>query len=202
MSTIPPSTEPEYKTEWDRPSLIEDPRLRKGLTFAAIVYLLWSMGSLDINWERVAEGLPRAGNIFSRMFPPDFDRWELLSKGIIESLEMAFAATFIGVIIAIPLGLCAAKNLVPRPVYLTARTIIVLTRTLHEVIIAIFFVKIFGFGPLAGIWAVAFRSVGFVGKLIAEAIEEIDEGQVEAIEAAGASNFMPRSINLHGPKCR
>ncbi|MCK4940438.1 MAG: ABC transporter permease subunit, partial [Rhodospirillaceae bacterium] len=84
-------------------------------------------------------------------------------------------------------GLCAARNLVPRPVYLVARSIIVLTRTLHEVIIAIFFVKIFGFGPLAGVLTLIVASVSFVAKMLAEDIENMSPGQIEAIKSTGAS---------------
>lgn len=176
-------------TVWRRPSLIENPWLRYGLTLLALGYLVWSVGSLDIDWERVNKGLPRAANIFERMFPPDFGRWDLLVRGMVESLEMAFAATLAGMILAIPLGLCAASNLVPKPVYLVARGIIVLTRTFHEVIIAIFFVKIFGFGPLAGVLTLLVASVSFISKMLAEDIENMRPGQVEAIKATGAGFF-------------
>ncbi|MBT3204414.1 MAG: phosphonate ABC transporter, permease protein PhnE [Gammaproteobacteria bacterium] len=178
-----------HPTVWHRPSLIENPWLRYGLTALALAYLFLSIGSLEIDWERVSKGLPRAASIFERMFPPDFSRWDLLVRGMVESLEMAFAATFIGMFLAIPLGLCAASNLVPRPVYLVARSIIVLTRTFHEVIIAIFFVKIFGFGPLAGVLTLVVASVSFIAKMLAEDIENMGPGQVEAIKATGASFF-------------
>ncbi|MCK4710499.1 MAG: phosphonate ABC transporter, permease protein PhnE, partial [Gammaproteobacteria bacterium] len=163
-----------YPGVWRRPSMIENPWIRHGFTFLALAYLFWSIGSLEIDWERVSKGLPRAANIFERMFPPDFSRWDLLVRGMIESLEMAFAATIIGMFLAIPLGLCAASNLVPRPVYLVARSIIVLTRTFHEVIIAIFFVKIFGFGPLAGVLTLVVASVSFIAKMLAEDIENMN----------------------------
>lgn len=176
-----------YASVWRRPSLIENPWLRHGLTAGVIAYLVWSLGSLEVDWERVSAGLPRAGSIFSRMFPPDFGRWTLLTRGVLESLEMAFAATFIGMIVAVPIGLCAAKNLVPRPVYLVARGIIVVTRTFHEVIVAIFFVKIFGFGPLAGVLTLIVASISFIGKMLAEDIENMSPGQVEAIKATGAN---------------
>ncbi len=167
--------------------MIEATWLRHTITVLGLLYLVWSINSLEVNWERVSDGLPRAANIFSRMFPPDFSRWELLTRGIIESLEMAFAATFAGMVLSIPLGLCAAGNLVPKPVYLIARSIIVLLRTFHEVIVAIIFVKIFGFGPLAGVLTLTVASVGFISKLIAEDIENMSPGQVEAIKATGAN---------------
>ena len=172
---------------WNRPPLIKSAWIRHGVTVLALLYLVWSIGSLEINWERVSDGLPRASNIFTRMFPPDFGRWDLLTRGIIESLEMAFAATFAGMVLAVPLGLCAARNLVPKPVYLIARSIIVLLRTFHEVIVAIIFVKIFGFGPLAGVLTLIVASVSFISKLLAEDIENMSPGQVEAIRATGAN---------------
>jgi phosphonate transport system permease protein len=69
------------------------------------------------------------------------------------------------------------------------RFILVASRSVNTVVWGLLFVAIFGPGPLAGIWAIAFRSIGFMGKLVAEAIEEIDEGTVEAIEATGASRL-------------
>jgi len=85
------------------------------------------------------------------------------------------------------LGLCAASNLAPRPVYLVARAILALTRTFHEVIVAIFFVKIFGFGPLAGVLTLIVASLSFIGKMLAEDIENMNMGSVEAVRATGAS---------------
>ncbi len=146
----PPETIAATPT-WQRIRMIQTPAVRYGLTIGVVIYLFWSTGSLGINWPRIATGIPRATNMLVRMIPPDFSRWELLTKGVIESVQMALAASFFGMILAIPLGICGAGNLVPKPVYLIARALIVLSRTFHEIIIAIFFVKIFGFGPLAGV---------------------------------------------------
>jgi len=176
-----------HPTTWNRPSLIESPVVRYGLWAAAGIYIVWSLGTLEIDWPRVTKGLPRAADMIARMFPPDFSRWDLLVRGVVESIEMAIAATFIGMILAIPLGLCAARNLAPTPVYLAARSIVVLTRTFHEVVIAIFFVKIVGFGPLAGLLTLIVASVSFISKMIAEDIENMSMGQVEAVRATGAS---------------
>ena len=172
---------------WRPPKFIQNPAYRYGLNFAILAYVLWSLGTLEVDWGRVAQGFPRAGDILVRMFPPDFSRWELLTRGVLESVQMAFAASFFGMLLAIPLGLCAAINLVPKPVYLVARAILSLTRTFHEVIVAIFFVKIFGFGPLAGVLTLIVASLSFIGKMLAEDIENMNMGQVEAVRATGAS---------------
>ncbi len=172
---------------WRPPSFIANPLLRYGLVVAVLAYLVWSIGSLDINWARVSNGAERAGNMLARMVPPDFSRWELLARGVLESVQMALAASFIGMILAIPLGICAANNLVPNWLYLCARAVLAVTRTFHEVIIAIFFVKIFGFGPLAGVLTLVVASLSFIGKMLAEDIENMPPGQLEAIRATGAS---------------
>lgn len=174
-------------TTWKPPRLIAHPYYRHGFTILVIAYLIWSVGSLDIDWTRASHGLPRAADMFARMVPPDFSRWQLLVKGMIESVQMALAASLFGMMLAIPLGLCAARNLAPLPVYLVGRALLAITRTFHEVIIAIFFVKIFGFGPLAGVLTLVVASMSFIGKMLAEDIENLPPGQMEAVRATGAS---------------
>jgi phosphonate transport system permease protein len=173
--------------QWHRIRMIENPLIRNGLTALAAVYIFWSFRYLDIDWLRVADGLPRAINIITRMLPPDFSRWELLIKGVLESVQMALAASFLGMILAVPLGISAAVNLVPKPIYLVARAVIILSRTFHEIIVAILFVKIFGFGPLAGVLTLLVSSTSFISKMLAEDIENMTPGQIEAIRATGAS---------------
>lgn len=186
MNTSPSNPTPT-PPRWNRIRMIENPALRYGLLMLGVAYIFWSIGVLDINWHRISTGIPRAGNMFARMVPPDFSRWSLLVKGVVESVQMALAASFFGMILAIPLGLCGAVNLVPKPVYLVARTLIILSRTFHEIIIAIFFVKIFGFGPLAGVLTLIVASTSFISKMIAEDVENMPPGHLEAIRATGAS---------------
>ena len=175
------------KLKWHRVRIIENPLFRYGLIGLALVYLIWSASTLDINWTRIGNGLPRAMNMFARMVPPDYSRWSLLLRGLLESIQMALAASFFGMLLAIPLGLCGASNLVPKPIYLVARTIIILSRTFHEIIVAILFVKIFGFGPLAGVLTLIVASTSFISKMLAEDIENMPPGHLEAIHATGAS---------------
>lgn len=187
MRVASPSTQPGDAPRWHRIRTIENPWARNGLTLLAVVYLVWSMATLEINWIRVGEGFPRAANMILRMLPPDFSRWSLLFKGTLESVQMAVAASFVGMILAVPVGICGASNLVPKPVYLAARAFIILSRTFHEIIVAIFFVKIFGFGPLAGVLTLIVASTSFISKMLAEDIENMPPGQLEAIRATGAS---------------
>ncbi len=174
--------------QWSPPNLIKNPWLRWGLLIAGIVYLILAVLSVDVNPARIARGMERGGQILAGFVQPDFlSRRDNIISGLIESLVMTVVATAIGVVISIPIGIGGARNLVPLPVYLVCRLLIALSRTFQEVIIAILFVVMLGFGPLAGVMTLVFGSVGFVSKLLSENIEEIDAAQVEAIRATGAS---------------
>src|SRR3954469_7271454 len=154
---------------------------------AFAVYLLYAASQLELTPARFVAGLEHGANFITRLFPPDFHRWELLLKGMVESLQIAVLASAAGVLIAAPLSLLAARNLMPAWATWPARAVMVLCRTFHPVIVAILFVKAVGFGALAGILALTVASIGFIGKLFTEAIEEISLKQVEAIRATGAS---------------
>jgi phosphonate transport system permease protein len=150
------------------------------------VYLLYAGSHLEFTPARFAAGLEHGAKFVSRLFPPDFSRWQLLLKGMVESLQIAVLASALGVLISAPLALLAARNLMPAWVSWPARSVMVLCRSFHPVIVAILFVKAVGFGALAGILALTIASVGFLGKLLTEAIEEISLKQVEAVRATGA----------------
>ena len=192
---------------WVRPAFIQNPWLRWGLLLLSVGYLMWAVSTLSISWDRVAQGLPRAADIFSRAWPPDFSRRNLIVNGFVESIQIAIFATALGILISVPAALLAARNLVPRAVYLVGRGLIIVARSFHPVIVAILFVKAVGFGPIAGILTLIVYSIGFVGKLMAEAIEEIDPGQVEAVRATGGGflkvlayavfpQVLPRQVGL------
>jgi phosphonate transport system permease protein len=154
---------------------------------AVLAFLVWNGVSLEINPDRIARGLARAGTVVARAFPPDFSRGGLLFSGILESIEIATLSTLFGVLFGIPVAVLAARTVVPVPVYASGRGTITLARTFHELIVAIVFVKAVGFGPLAGILTLTVNSIGFFSKLLAEQIETIDRGQIEAVRATGAS---------------
>jgi phosphonate transport system permease protein len=154
---------------------------------ALAAYVVYACAQMDVSWERVATGLHNTAHFLGRMFPPNFARWELLVKGLQESLEIAVLASALGIALSLPIGLCAARNLMPAWATWPARALIVAARSFHPVIVAILFVKAVGFGALAGILALTVASIGFIGKLFAEAIEEISSKQVEAVRATGAS---------------
>lgn len=193
---------------WSRPPFIKSPRLRWGLTLGFAIYLALAFGTMEVNWTRVIEGLPRGQAFIASFFPPDFtSRWDEILEGLYESIWMTVTSTVVGILISIPVGLGAARNLAPKPVYYFCRGILAVSRSFQEVILAIFFVKLFGFGPFAGFVTLSFATIGFYGKLLAEDIEDMDASQAEAIKATGSSWFqwlnyavqpqvMPRMIGL------
>ena len=195
--------------QWKRPPvLIKNDRLRWTLYVLAVVYLVLAVSSVEVNWQRVYEGLERGWRFVQGFLSPDFTtRWKDISQGLIESLTMTMTSTVVGVLISIPIGIGAARNLAPKIIYYPCRAIIAVSRSLQEIIIAILFVAMFGFGPFAGFLTLTFATIGFLAKLLAEDIEEIDESQAEAIRATGASwwqlvnygvqpQVMPRLVGL------
>ena len=155
---------------------------------ALIVYCFYAASILDVTWDRFVTGIDNGLRFLGRMVPPDTEasKMKLLAKGLWESIEIAVISSALGIVLSLPIGLLAARNLMPPWVTWPMRLFIALCRSFHQVIIAIVFVKAVGFGALAGILALTVASIGFTGKLFAEAIEEISLKQVEAIRATGA----------------
>ena len=193
---------------WKKKPTIESARMRWFLGVGAAIYLATAIGSLEVNWSRVYEGLDRGGAFILAFTSPDFgSRWSDIRTGLAESLVMTVTSTAIGILLSVPIGLGAARNIAPPPVYIFCRGIIALSRALQEIIVAILFVAIFGFGPFAGVVTLSFATIGFLAKLLAEDIEDSSKAQIEAVRASGAKwtqlmnygvqpQVMPRLIGL------
>ena len=194
---------------WRRPPILIQSRTWRWIIYGGFcVYLVFALASIEVNWARIYEGLERGQRFVEGFLVPDFtSRWRDIEKGLIESLTMTVTSTVVGILISIPIGIGAARNLAPPIVYWICRAIIAVSRSFQEIIIAILFVAMFGFGPFAGFLTLSFATIGFISKLLAEDIEDIDEAQSEAIRATGASwwqlvnyavqpQVMPRLIGL------
>lgn len=163
-------------------------------------YLLWLGGTLlfvwcfqimtqDTIWAFVSDAPRQASDIVNRMLPPDWASTSELLWPLWETLNIATLGTLLGLVIATPVAFLAARNTTPsqwliRP---AALLITVASRSINSLIWALLLVAIMGPGPLAGIFAIAFRSIGFIGKLLYEAIEEVDTEPIEAISSTGAT---------------
>lgn len=193
---------------WRKPHFIQNPMLRWGLILGAAVYMVLAVSTIEVDWGRVYEGLDRGWQFILSFTRPDFvSRWGDIWAGLVESIVMTVAASVVGIAISIPIGLGAARNIAPLPVYLVCRAIVAISRALQEIIVAILLVAIFGFGPLAGFLTLSFATIGFLSKLLAEDIEAMDKVQAEAIKASGARwmqwinygvqpQVMPRLVGL------
>ncbi len=162
------------------------------------VYLLlgavvaWSIEAIvvgDTDWSRIsAAGVAKAAWRFI-----DFDAAILTSlwEATLETVLMATLATLLGALMAIPVAWLGADNISPlgRATYLLGRVLMTLSRSVHEVVWGLVFVAAVGLGALAGVLAMAVRSIGFISKTVAEAIEDVNKGPVEAMRAVGANRF-------------
>ena len=160
------------------------------LVAVAIFVACWQLISEKTTWLFVWDAPAQAGDLASRMVPPKWEYVGELWRPIWDTLNIATLGTLLAIILAVPIAFAAARNTTPstmivRPV---ALFIIVASRSINSLIWALMLVTIVGPGVFAGILAIGFRSIGFCAKLLYEAIEEIDERQVEAVRASGASN--------------
>jgi len=159
------------------------------LLLVALFVFCWQVMTKDTIWAFVEDAPRQAADIGSRMFPP---RWSYINKlwlPLWDTLNIATLGTLLGIIFAMPVAFMAARNTTPSTTFVRpiALFIIVASRSINSLIWALLLVSIIGPGVLAGVVAIGLRSIGFIAKLMYEAIEEIDARQVEAVRATGAS---------------
>jgi phosphonate transport system permease protein len=197
MGSADPERTGGYPSSWERPTVFYSKNV-KYLIYGAIgLFVLWSAWELRPSPARLIGGADAATSLLATMFPPDFtpEARGRIWTGMVESIAMSIVATAIGVLISIPIAVMAAENLVPRPVYYVGRALVSISRSLHELVLAIVAVVAVGLGPLAGVIALVIATPGFFAKLMAEELEDIDEGQADAIRALGGS---PVQVLLYG----
>ncbi len=187
---MPSISRSDGRRAWHRHSPRE--RLAFWLGWLALVALFgfcWQVMTHTTIWAFVSDAPEQALDLGSRMIPPRWSYLDQLWWPLWDTLNIATLGTVLGILIAVPVAFMAARNTTPsrtlvRPI---ALFIIVASRSINSLIWALLLVAVIGPGILAGIVAIGLRSIGFVGKLLYEAIEEIDESQVESVAATGAS---------------
>lgn len=157
---------------------------------AVLGWCVWDTIVVDTDWARMGGALGIAGTI-ERFFLID---WSLIPHLLVPALEtmmMATLGTLLGCVLSLPVAWFGAANVTPSKYffYPVGRFLMVLSRSIHEIIWALLFVGAVGLGALPGILAVAMRSICFISKITAEAIENIDPKPVEAIRAVGGNQF-------------
>lgn len=164
------------------------------LVGVSLFLLCWKVISDNTMWVFVQDAPKQGADLISRMLPPDWAYSNRLWKALWDTINIATLGTILGIIMAFPCAFLAARNTTPHPIIRSfALMIIVSSRSINSLIWAMLLVTILGPGILAGILAIALRSIGFVGKLLYEAIEEIHPTPVEAITATGASRMQVMS---------
>ena len=160
------------------------------LVLVLLLVLAWEAMTANQIWSFVWDAPRQAGDLLSRMVPPRWSYMERLWWPLWDTINIATLGTLLAILLSVPVAFLAARNTTPsrtlvRPL---ALLVIVSSRSVNSLIWALILVTVLGPGLLAGVLAIALRSIGFIGKLLYEAIEEIDTRQVEAIRASGAGS--------------
>jgi len=182
--TVGPSVERRLTPPWTRARIVGT-----WWTLAAVVLATYSVLRVGADPVALVRAVPEMVRAFGTFLPPDLStyRGEIVT-GMVETIAIAIVGVSIGVLAALPLGLLASRSTSPhRVTYLAARLVLVVLRGIPEFIIALLFVAAVGLGPLPGAMAGAVFTAGFLGKLFADALEEVAEGPLEAVRSSGAS---------------
>ena len=173
--------------EWERFTPAER-AARYAVYFAIVAAIVASARTVEVIPEFLYDAPEQMQDLFVRMWPIAFYHYRGgVHDALVETLHIASLGTLLAIGMALPIGIAAAHNVVPnRAINYFAKLLLVSSRSVNSLVWALLFVAVFGPGALAGTLAIAFRSIGFVGKLVGEALEETQRGPVEALEAAGA----------------
>lgn len=168
------------------------------LTGVAVFGWAWLHISQATTWFFVWDAPAIASDIWDRATPPRWSYLTQLGKPIWDTINIATLGTLIALVLAVPVAFLAARNTTPSALFIrpVALLIIVATRSINALIWALLLIAIIGPGVFAGVVAIAIRSIGFCAKLLYEAIEEIDQSQVEAITATGASRWQVMAYGI------
>lgn len=185
------------------PQRFEKPSIVSFILFTIfIAFLAISFEGAEISLSNLLNGIPEMGRLIEEMSPPSLDRIDTISLSLLETFEIAFVGTAIGVLLSIPLAIFASKGLSSNLLlYYISRSLISFFRSVPDLIWAIFFVASVGLGPFAGFLTIVVDTIGFCARFFAEAMEESEKGSQEALESIGAgkldiifSSIIPHSM--------
>ena len=152
--------------------------------------LLYSIDAVDLgNISRLFAGNDSTKLFVHDLLRPDFADWKMFVAKMWETVQIALWGTFLAVILGIPLGLAAARNIAPAWIVTPVRWVMNLLRSVPDLVIGLLFVTAVGLGPLAGVLAITLNTAGVLAKLFSEAVESIDKGPVEGVRATGAGKL-------------
>ena len=149
-----------------------------------------SMGRVGLlNGSKVRPAVENLADFVGSLFPPNTDVLGTLIDAMLETIEIAFVGTLLGLLISMPLALLATRTLFGPLVSIPARMLISAVRTVPSLLWGVLFVIAYGLGPEAGALGVAFYTVGFLAKLYYESFEAVDQEVLEAVKGVGSSRL-------------
>ena len=122
-------------------------------------------------------------------FSPDWTDWKLYVSQMWLTVQIAIWGTSIAIVMAVPLGLLASRNISPAFIQIPIRRFLDIVRSAPDLVVGMIFLVAVGPGPLAGVMALAINTSGVLAKLFSEAVESIDRGPVEGVRATGAAKL-------------
>jgi phosphonate transport system permease protein len=171
---------------WEDYSLARYRRLVRPAAWvlAAVAFAAWRT---EVNLADFVTGIGKGLTMLGLFFPPAWDAFRLMVVPALVTVLIAATATPIGALSAIVFGLAAARNVSPRWLRTPTRMAIALERGIPEIVTSVILVAAFGIGPFAGVAALVLASIGMLGKLVGDAVEEIDPRTVESVACVGAT---------------
>ena len=151
------------------------------------VMVLWAMARSEFDLRTLFNAGPRFAEFFSRLVPPEWSVSTLVIKSTVETLMIALAGTFLAIVASLPLGFLAASNVTPHWISHPVKWFLGLIMSIPLIVVAMIFVGAVGLGPFPGALAIAFHSIGMLGKFYAEEFETADQGIIDAVRGTGAS---------------
>jgi phosphonate transport system permease protein len=175
-------------------------RIAIGTVLGLGLLALWDVGLLDVGaWSTAISNLV---DFTGLLFPPETESLGTLIDAMLETIEIAFAGTLVGLLLSLPLAVLGTRTIFGPLVTVPARLFIGAVRTIPSLLWGVIFVIAFGLGPAAGTMGVALYSVGYLGKLFYESFESVDPEVLEAVKATGANRpqlivygVLPESVN-------
>jgi len=169
--------------------------LKIGIAAIVVFLIVQAYIVIEAHPEDIITGVGGIIDILRRGFPPDAHALPNSVWASLVTIDVAILATIVPIVFSIPLGFMAAHNTTPGPwAYYTARGIIAVCRTVPDIIWALLFVTAVGLGAFPAFLGLAVHSVGILGRLYAEAIEDVNMGPVHALQVTGAN---PAQIASH-----
>jgi phosphonate transport system permease protein len=188
--------EPEAQAQLTMPDMpVRFTAKRMLVAVVVIAVHWWAFYGTGLNPVTIVEGIPAMWDLMQHMFPPSLKNYQELVRPALETVYIGVLATIIGSILSIPVGFLAAANMSPIYIYHPVRLVLNVFRGVSEIIWALLFVVAVGLGPMAGVLALIIFAVGVQSKLVAEAVEAVDPGPLEAMRALGAR---PWKVFLYG----